>query len=93
MLRILVTIVLPIALPFAAYGVYLIVLRRRQMRAGAAQSPADELPWPWLLGASLVLLLIVLVGLRILDGYRPGTELAPPRYQGGEIVPGGPVEN
>jgi hypothetical protein len=93
MLRVLVTIVLPIALPFLAYGVYLAMVRRRQSRAGAgAQTMPDEVPWPWLLGAGLVLLAIVLGGLRVLDGYRPGTDLAPPRYQGGEIVPGGPVE-
>ncbi len=92
MIRILLTIVVPILLPFLIYGIYMIVLRRR-IAAGLAPAEAARMPWLPLFFAGVVLMAAALFLVRVNTGLSPGTKIEPPRYIDGEVVPSHPVES
>ena len=93
MLRILLTIVLPVALPLLLYVGYVSMMRRRAQAAGKDDLPRwDEGPWAWLVLAGVGLVLAVLVVVRLSSGVPPGTKLEAPRMIDGEVVPSRVVE-
>jgi hypothetical protein len=85
MLRVLLTIVLPLVLPTALYLAWV-----RTMQ------PADDgdtvrwraLPWLWLAGAGTLLLVIVLFVVNVRFGSQEPGVYVPPRWENGHIVPG-----
>ena len=81
MLRVLVTIVLPLIAPTALYLVWLALLRR----LGRVRQRA--LPWVWLMGAGAVVLAIVLFVVDVGFGTAQRGVYVPPQWQGGRIVP------
>ncbi len=94
MLRKLLTVVLPIALPFIVYGIYVFLARRRAQAAGEAGTARgwQDAPWAWIATASAVLLAATLIAVRVMSGVPPGTQVEPPRLIDGEIQPARPVE-
>ncbi len=85
MLRLLLTIVLPLILPTALYLAWMRLVQS-PYRDGTAQWSA--LPWLWLLAAGVLLLAAVLFVVSVGYGTRePGTYV-PPRWVNGHIVPG-----
>ncbi len=84
MLRVLLTIVLPLLLPAALYLLWVTTLRR----------PVNDttlwgaLPWVWLAGAGVALLALVLFVVTVHFGARQEGVYVPPRWQNGHIVPG-----
>ncbi len=93
MLRILLTIVLPIALPLLLYVGYVSILRRRAQAAGEADEPGwQEGPWAWFALAAVALVLGALIVVRLSSGVPPGTKLEAPRMIDGEVAPGRVVE-
>ncbi len=81
MLRKFLTVVLPIALPFIVYFIYVALARRRGVRL-------DETPWAWLTAGGVMLMAAVLIGWKLLsDPARPGDTIVMPRYEGGEVRP------
>jgi len=84
MLRVLLTIVLPLLLPTAIYVGWLIVAHRVQ-RNGTV--PWVELPWVWLAGAGLLLLVLVLFVVHVHFGAPETGTYVPPRWEDGRIVP------
>jgi Family of unknown function (DUF6111) len=85
MLRVLLTIVLPLFLPTALYLFWVTVLRPAR-RNGATLWTA--LPWLWLAGVGVVLLAIVLFVVTVHFGAPQEGVYVPPRWQNGRIVPG-----
>lgn len=85
MLRILVTIVLPLLLPTALYLLWFAAARHLRP-AGAG--PARALPWPWLAAAGVVLAAMVLYLIGVQIGGSAQGVYVPPRWEGGKIVPG-----
>jgi len=85
MLRVLLTIVLPLLLPTALYLLWVTTLRPVR-RNGA--TPWAVLPWVWLAGAGVALLVIVLLVVTVHFGVRQEGVYVPPRWQNGHIVPG-----
>jgi len=84
MLRVFLTIVLPLVLPTALYLAW--VRLAGGLGSGAIRWRA--LPWGWLAGAGAVLLaLILLVVTPHFGTSQPGIYV-PPRYENGRIVPG-----
>jgi Na+/H+-dicarboxylate symporter len=81
MLRVLVTIVLPLLAPTALYLTGLAALRR----LGRVRWRA--LPWVWLMGAGAVALAIVLLGSNVHFGAPQRGVYVPPQWLGGHIVP------
>jgi hypothetical protein len=84
MLRVFLTIVLPLVLPTALYVGWLVVAHRVQ-RGGAV--PWVELPWVWLAGAGVLLLMVVLFVVHVHFGTSETGTYVPPRWEGGRIVP------
>ena len=85
MLRVLLTIVLPLLLPTALYLLWATALRPGR-RNGAAVWGA--LPWIWLAGMGVALLGIVLFVVTVHFGAPQEGVYVPPRWENGEIVPG-----
>lgn len=84
MLRVLLTIVLPLILPTALYLAW--VRTAQWTEPGGVRWRA--LPWLWLVGAGTLLLLIVLVVVNVRFGNAEPGVYVPPRWENGHIVPG-----
>ena len=88
MLRILLTVILPIALPLMLYIGYVSMLRRRAQAAGSQDLPRWQTgPWPWLIVGGAMLVIAGLVTMRFTTGVAPGTKLESPRLIDGKIQP------
>jgi hypothetical protein len=85
MLRVFLTIVLPLLLPTVLYLAWVSTF-------GAAQDgnsvPWTAVPWVWLAGAGAVLLAIVLFVVTVHFGSSQEGVYVPPRWEGDRIVPG-----
>ncbi len=93
MLRKLLMVALPLALPFVAYALYLAIARRRAQRAEDKPVPRwQQAPWTWIALASVLLMAASLVIFGLGSGVEPGTQIEPPRFLDGDIVPSRPVE-
>ena len=84
MLRILLTVLLPIAIPFALYAIYLFFARRSARAAGHPARPGgwQDAPWGWIATASALLLVSTLLAVRSMSGVEPGTKVESPRLIG-----------
>lgn len=84
MLRVILTIVVPLLLPTAIYVLWMRTMRR-DGPGGTARWAA--LPWIWLAAAGAVLLAIVLFVVTVHFGTSQPGVYVPPRYEGGHLVP------
>ena len=78
MLRVVLTIVLPLLLPTFVYLLWMWIVRRHRA----------ALPWIWLAGAGVVLLAAVLLIVTVGFGTTAEGVYVPPRWEKGRIVPG-----
>ena len=85
MLRVLLTIVLPLVLPTA---LYLLWVRTTKWEEGGGAMRWGALPWLWLAGTGVVLLAVVLYVVTVHFGTSEQGVYVPPRYEGGHVVPG-----
>ena len=85
MLRVLLTIILPLVLPTA---LYLLWVRTTQWEEAGGAMRWHALPWLWLAGAGAVLLAVVLFVVTVHFGTSEPGVYVPPRYEGGHVVPG-----
>ena len=85
MLRVFLTIVLPLFLPTALYLLWVITFGAEH---GGKAVRWAAVPWIWLAGAGAVLLAIVLFVVTIHFGSPQEGVYVPPRWEGGRIVPG-----
>jgi len=85
MLPKLVTVVLPVVLPFLVYWIALKIAQRR--RADGEVPGWERVPWFLLSLSAGVLLAASLIWFRVHSGVAPGTELVPPSLVDGKIVP------
>jgi hypothetical protein len=85
MIRVLLTILLPLVLPTALYLLWLATARRSAL---AGPAPWRSLPWVWLglIGVVLTAALLYFVGTHM--GSAPQGTYVPPRYIDGRIEPG-----
>jgi heme A synthase len=72
---------LPLALPFALYGLYIWQLRRRGQRGPLIT------PWFWLAAIGMTLVIATMIVGGLIFGEQPG-HYVPATYQNGKIVPG-----
>lgn len=86
MLRLFIQYVLPLLLPFLIYIAYVALARR------GGGGVLDDLPWPALLTAGCVLLVISLVSWRFMSGAPIDHTYVPPRFEDGRIVPAETIE-
>lgn len=85
MIRILLTIVLPLLLPTAVYLLWVVAVQRVPFGASAQWR---ALPWPWLVGIGVVLVAAMLYVLGTRVGGPPLGIYVPPQYIDGQVVPG-----
>jgi hypothetical protein len=85
MVRVFITIVLPLLLPTALYLFW--VVTWGAPRDGGATA-WHSLPWVWLAGAGAVLLAIVLLVITVGFGTAQHGAYVAPRWQNGRIIPG-----
>ena len=84
MLRVFLTIVLPLLLPTALYLLWVTTLRPARNDAIFWRA----LPWIWLAGAGVALLAVVLFVVTVHFGTPQEGNYVPPRWENGHIVPG-----
>jgi hypothetical protein len=84
MLRVLLTIVLPLLLPSAIYMAWIAFASRSGNRDRA---PLGAMPLVWLALAGVVLLAAVLVTISVHFGEPVRGRYVPPRYEDGRVVP------
>ncbi len=86
MLRIVITYILPLALPTALYFAW--VVWRRKSKA-PEEKPQIPMPWFTLILAGLILMSLGLVMSVVLGPKNPpGSVYQPPRLENGKVVPG-----
>ena len=78
MLRVLLTIVLPLLLPTVLYLLWVATLRPARQ---SGMAPWTALPWVWLASAGIALLAIVLFVVTVHFGARQEGVYVPPRWQ------------
>ena len=83
-MRIALTILLPLLLPFAAF-----ILWRALGLGKSVPQWFEDLPWVTLLATGAVLTAITLTTWTLLERAPAGTEYVPPKMEDGKIVPGG----
>ncbi|MBV9858543.1 MAG: hypothetical protein JO038_00340 [Alphaproteobacteria bacterium] len=84
MLRVILTIVLPLVLPTALYLLWL----RSVQSARAGTIAWRRMPWIWLAGAGAALLALVLFVVTVHFGGPQRGVYVPPQWRNGQIVPG-----
>ena len=84
MLRVLLTVVLPLLLPTAIYAAWIVFVSRSASRA-RVQLGARSLVWLALAGVALLAVVLVTVSVHFGEPVRG--RYVPPRYENGEIVP------
>ncbi|MGF1629925.1 MAG: hypothetical protein ACFCUT_10675 [Kiloniellaceae bacterium] len=91
MLRVLLTVLLPLVAPFLIYLGW-VWLVRRKTAGGVIALDWREAPLPWLLALGLCSALVGLLYLYVSTGHSPDTKLVPPALVDGVVVPSHPVE-
>ena len=90
MIRILLTVLLPMALPTTVYFLWFANERRRAIAAGTpeAMPRLGDVPWFVLGSAGLAIAAVVLFATSIYSGDEPGSVYVPPHIEHGQVVPG-----
>ena len=88
MTRIIITYLIPFLLPLAAYFVWAWYRAAHTKKHGGEVPQIEKGPWPWLVLAGAVLVLLLMGITALLRGADPETTYFPPRYENGRIVPG-----
>ena len=95
MLRVLLTVILPIALPLLIYLAYLKTSRRGGQAGDAdadVKARARESAWLWIGLSGAALILAALITLRLTTGHPGDAKLESPRLIDGQVVPGHVIE-
>ena len=87
MLRVILTVLLPLAAPFLVYFAWVWLLRR-----GGTEKDLREAPWVWMLAVGIACSLVGFIYLHTVRSHDPGTKLAPPAPIDGIVVPSHPVD-
>ena len=90
MIRILLTVLLPMALPSTLYFLWFANERRRAIAAGTPEAipRLGDVPWFVLASAGLAIVAVVLVATSIYSGDAPGAKYVPSHLEGDHVVPG-----
>lgn len=84
MLRVLLTIVLPLLLPTAVYVGW---ITYQSWSANREPVPLSAMPVVWLAIAGVVLLAVTLVTVNVHFGEQAEGQYVPPRYEDGQLLP------
>ena len=85
MLRVFLTIVLPLLLPTALYLLWVSTFGAEE---GGRPVRWTAVPWIWLAGTGAILVAIVLFVVTVSFGTPQEGVYVPPRWEGGRVIPG-----
>lgn len=88
MRRLILSYLIPLLLPFAAYALWLALVRWRARRAGAEVPGWNDAPLTWLMIAGIALASMGFVYLGLREDAPPEAKYQPPHMENGVIVPG-----
>ena len=90
MIRILLTVVLPLSLPSLVYFLWFARERRRAEAAGTPEKMPrlGDVPWFVLASAGVAIAAVVMFASSIYSGDEPGRVYVPPHVEDGRFVPG-----
>ena len=88
MIRILLTFLVPLLLPFVVYAIWGWLRRRQALARGEPLPDIKGPPVVWLGALGLVLVVLVLGGLSLQRGEGTLGRYTPPHVENGRIVPG-----
>lgn len=89
MLRVILTIIVPLLLPTVVYVGYVALERRRLASSGGPQPWYVGAPWAWLIGGGLLLMIATLAVLTNFSSGSPGEVYVPAHVRpDGSLVPG-----
>jgi hypothetical protein len=89
--RIILSIVIPLALPTALYLGYVLLVERRRCTDATGGPPQPwwvTAPWPWLISGGTALLAVTLGILAITGGVSPWGAYEPAHMENGRLVGG-----
>lgn len=99
MIRIILTYLVPLALPTAVYLLWFWLTRQRAASGQAAVAAEAEegewwrtVPWAWLALAGIALVGATLFVFALSGGGTPGETYVPPHVEDGRVVPGRSVD-
>lgn len=88
MIRVLLTILVPLLLPTAVYLLVTARSRQRARAAGEEPKPFGDGPWVWLALGGVILTAASLIFFFDQSSHKPGSVYTPPRLENGRVVPG-----
>jgi hypothetical protein len=84
MLRVALTVIVPLLLPTALWLVWIIATKRAEASGGAWAVA----PWPWLLAGGVALTAVTLYAVNVGFGREDEGRYVPPTVVDGKLVPG-----
>ncbi len=88
MLKKLLTVVLPLILPFLVYWVYLLLAQRKARLQAEGRLPGwQDAPWPWIIVSGVVLMAAALGYVRVTTGVERTEPLLPPAGSSATVDP------
>ena len=88
MLRVVLSVLLPLVLPTALYFAYAWYVGQQAEAEGEEEPKELDVPWSWLISTGLVLALIALAVTVMDPDAKPGAVYEPPHLENGKLVPG-----
>lgn len=89
MIRILLEIIVPLALPTVLYLGWLSYARAQARKQGQAEPELGAAPWVWLIGCGVVFTIAVTAGFSLMGGMAiDGVYVPPQTGPGGQVIPG-----
>jgi len=90
-LRIILTVVVPLLLPTAGYLFYILVIERRRARAEETHTHAPwwvTAPWHWLVLGGVGLMALTLGTMALTSGAPPHSPYTPAHLEDGKLIEG-----
>jgi len=89
-IRILLTVLLPMALPATVYFLWFANEHRKAAAAGEPEKVPrlGDVPWFVLASAGIAITAVVLLASTLYSGDEPGATYVPPHLEDGRVVPG-----
>ena len=87
-MKLLLTKIIPLALPIMVYFVWLFYAHKRARKRGTQVSPLSDAPWLLIGLSGLIFLIVGMLALGFFTGERAGGVYIPSHLENGEVVKG-----
>ena len=85
-MKLLLTKILPLALPIIVYLTWLAYARKRAHKAGTPLNQLSDAPWLLIASSGIIVLIVGMLALGLLTGEEAGGVYIPPHLENGEVV-------